>query len=161
MRETEQEKAAQRVVHIGGVPNPKQKLFFASRARFTAYGGARGGGKSWALRRKLVGLCLCYPGIRCLLLRRTLGEIRANHVLPMLSEYGVLLRHSAGENAFLFDNGSPSIAVTATATETHCAIRGRNTILSPLTRRHSSASFSFPRCAPPFAACGICPGACI
>ena len=97
---------AERVVHIGGVPNPKQKLFFASRSRFTAYGGARGGGKSWALRRKLLGLCLCYPGIRCLLLRRTLGEIRANHVLPMLSEYGALLRYSSGESAFLFDNGS-------------------------------------------------------
>ena len=97
---------SRRVVHIGGVPSPKQKSFFESRTRYTAYGGARGGGKSWALRRKLVGMCLCYPGIRCLLVRRTLVEIRANHVLPMLSEYGALLRFSQGESAFLFDNGS-------------------------------------------------------
>ena len=51
------------VLHIRGKPNAKQKLFFASRARYTAYGGARGGGKSWALRRKLVALCLRYPTI--------------------------------------------------------------------------------------------------
>ena len=96
----------QHTIHIGGVPNEKQAQFFASRARYTAYGGARGGGKSWALRRKLVGLCLCYPGIRCLLIRRTLAELKANHVLPLLSEYGAILRFSAGENAFLMDNGS-------------------------------------------------------
>ena len=59
------------VVHISGVPNPRQAEFFASHARYTAYGGARGGGKSWALRRKLVGLCLNYPGCRCLLVRRS------------------------------------------------------------------------------------------
>ena len=37
-----------------GRPNPKQAEFFASTAAHTAYGGARGGGKSWAMRRKLV-----------------------------------------------------------------------------------------------------------
>ena len=95
-----------RVVRIGGVPNERQAEFFASRARYTAYGGARGGGKSWALRRKLVGMCLCYPGIRCLLVRRTLTELKANHIAPLLSEYGDILRFSAGENAFLMDNGS-------------------------------------------------------
>lgn len=95
-----------RVVRIGGVPNERQAEFFASRARYTAYGGARGGGKSWALRRKLIGLCLCYPGIRCLLVRRTLAELKANHIAPLLGEYGEILRFSAGENAFLMDNGS-------------------------------------------------------
>ena len=93
-------------VHISGKPNDKQALFFASRARYTAYGGSRGGGKSWALRRKLIGLCLCYPGIRCLLVRRTLTELKANHIVPILSEYGAFVRFCSGENAFLLDNGS-------------------------------------------------------
>ncbi len=93
-------------VHIPGKPNEKQALFFASRARYTAYGGSRGGGKSWALRRKLIGLCLCYPGIRCLLVRRTLAELKANHIVPILSEYGAIVRFSNGENAFILDNGS-------------------------------------------------------
>ena len=71
MKATDHERVC--VQRISGKPTPRQKLFFVSRARYTAYGGARGGGKSWALRRKLVGLCLRYPGIRCLLVRRSLS----------------------------------------------------------------------------------------
>lgn len=95
-----------RIVKIGGKPNPKQKEFFSSRAKYTAYGGARGGGKSWALRRKLVGLCLNYSGIRCLLIRRTMGEIKSNHLMPILKEYGEILSYSEGDKALSFQNGS-------------------------------------------------------
>lgn len=98
------------VLHIRGTPNDKQKLFFASRARYTAYGGARGGGKSWALRRKLVGLCLRYPGIRCLLVRRSYAELKANHVQPLLREYAGLIRYSETDKRLDFPNGS-SIAL--------------------------------------------------
>ncbi len=100
----------ERTLVIGGTPNQRQKLFFASRARFTAYGGARGGGKSWALRRKLIGLCLCYPGIRCLLVRRSLGELKANHLTPLLSEYGDLLTYREKDRLLWLPNGS-SIAL--------------------------------------------------
>ena len=93
--------AAEGALHIGGVPNPRQALFFAAREKFIAYGGARGGGKSWALRRKLAGLCLRYPGIRCLLIRRTLGELRTNHLLPMLAEYRGLVSYSEYEKLSL------------------------------------------------------------
>ena len=91
---------------IAGKPNSKQQAFFNSRARFTAYGGARGGGKSWALRRKLVAMCLRYGGIRCLLVRRTLPELRANHVIPFLREYGELISYCEGERVLKFSNGS-------------------------------------------------------
>ena len=93
-------------VHIFGKPNPKQKEFFISRAKYTAYGGARGGGKSWALRRKLVGLCLNYAGIRCLLIRRSIGELKANHLAPIIAEYGKTLSYSESERAIVFKNGS-------------------------------------------------------
>ena len=46
------------ILELRGIPNPKQAEFFRSTARHTAYGGARGGGKSWAMRRKLVLLAL-------------------------------------------------------------------------------------------------------
>ncbi|MFR7610135.1 MAG: hypothetical protein ACLUZ4_05055 [Christensenellaceae bacterium] len=46
---------------LHGTPNSRQREFFLSRARHTAYGGARGGGKSWAMRRKFVLLALRYP----------------------------------------------------------------------------------------------------
>nr|DAH65384.1 MAG TPA: Large subunit terminase [Caudoviricetes sp.] len=94
------------VLHIRGKPNAKQKLFFASRARYTAYGGARGGGKSWALRRKLVALCLRYPTIRCLLVRRSYAELKANHVDPLLREYAGLIQYRESDKRLDFPNGS-------------------------------------------------------
>ncbi len=94
------------VLQIGGIPSERQKEFFASRARYTAYGGARGGGKSWALRRKLIGLCLHYPGIRCLLIRRSYAELKANHLYPLLSEYGAFLSYRESEKCICLPNRS-------------------------------------------------------
>ena len=93
-------------IRIGGVPSERQQEFFDSRARYTAYGGARGGGKSWALRRKLVGLCLRYEGIRCLLVRRSYAELKANHVRPLLLEYPSVLSYRESEKCLYFPNGS-------------------------------------------------------
>ncbi len=91
---------------IKGIPSPRQQEFFDSQARFVAYGGARGGGKSWALRRKLVAMCLRYEGLHALLVRRSFAELRANHVLPFLREYGSFVKYSDAAKALLFPNGS-------------------------------------------------------
>jgi len=93
-------------LRIAGVPSPRQQEFFDSRTRFTAYGGARGGGKSWALRRKLVAMCLRYEGLHCLLIRRSYAELKANHVLPFLKEYASLVTYSASDMSLRFFNGS-------------------------------------------------------
>ena len=93
-------------IKIHGVPTKRQKDFFASKARFTAYGGARGGGKSWALRRKLVAMCLRYEGISCLLIRRTIPELKSNHIIPFLKEYGSFISYRENEKAIIFKNGS-------------------------------------------------------
>ena len=98
--------SARSQILISGIPNERQKQFFASRARFTAYGGARGGGKSWALRRKLVAMCLRYAGLRCLLVRRSLPELRSNHVIPFLREYGSIISFSESEKSLQLKNGS-------------------------------------------------------
>ena len=91
---------------LHGDPNPRQEEFFMSRARHTAYGGARGGGKSWAMRRKLVLLALNYPELNILLLRRTLPELRENHILPLRRELNGAANYSATERVFEFPNGS-------------------------------------------------------
>lgn len=93
-------------MHLHGTPNQKQSEFFRSTAKFTAYGGARGGGKSWALRRKLILLCLRYPGIHCLIIRRTLKDLNDNHVQPLMSEIGKSVSYSAGTRVFKFKNCS-------------------------------------------------------
>ena len=93
-------------ITVRGIPNERQKVFFSSHTRFTAYGGARGGGKSWALRRKLVAMCLRYDGLSCLLIRRTLPELKSNHVIPFLREYDGIITYSENERAILFPNKS-------------------------------------------------------
>lgn len=50
-------------------PNPKQIQFFEADKQHICYGGARGGGKSWAMRRKFVMLSMRYAGLKLLLLR--------------------------------------------------------------------------------------------
>ena len=62
-------------------PNEKQKLFLQCRKKYIAFGGARGGGKSWAVRTKAKLMALRYPGIRMLLVRRTYQELENNQVL--------------------------------------------------------------------------------
>lgn len=88
------------------IPNEKQVLFFESTKRHIAYGGARGGGKSWAMRRKFVMLAMRYPGLNLLLLRRTMPELRENHQLPLQKELNGYATYKSTENAFIFPNGS-------------------------------------------------------
>ena len=64
-------------------PSETQRRFLAERHRYVAFGGARGGGKSWAVRVKAVLLCERYPGIKVMIVRRSYGELRANHIVPL------------------------------------------------------------------------------
>jgi phage terminase large subunit len=93
-------------VILKGRPYPKQIDFFKSTNKYIAYGGARGGGKSWAARRKAVLLALNYPGIQILLIRRTLKDLRKNHELPLMSELKDIAKYSAQNKEFHFPNGA-------------------------------------------------------
>ena len=64
-------------------PNQKQKLFMLDKTRHVMFGGARGGGKSWALRWKAVLLANRYEGIKILVIRRSYPELVANHINPL------------------------------------------------------------------------------
>ena len=64
-------------------PNPKQKEFMLSKCKYTAYGGARAGGKSWAVRAKGHLGALSYPGIRILIMRRTYNELEQTIIQPL------------------------------------------------------------------------------
>lgn len=86
--------------------NPKQERFFKSRKRYIAYGGARGGGKSWAIQRKAPLLACKYPGIKMLLLRRTYKDLERNHVRTLVPLLKGLARYSKQEKCFYFPNGS-------------------------------------------------------
>lgn len=68
-----------------GQPNPKQKAFFEATEKYIAYGGARGGGKSWAVRMKAISGALEYPGLRVLIVRRTYPELEHSIIWPTLA----------------------------------------------------------------------------
>jgi len=98
-------------------PNPKQREFLLARHKYIAYGGARAGGKSWAVRMKALLGALTYPGIRILIMRRTYPELEATMIEPLLALiYGATTdkkpagRYVADYNATLrtifFTNGS-------------------------------------------------------
>ena len=78
------------------VPNPKQQLFFKAKAKHIGYGGARGGGKSWAGRRKAVLLCMHYDDLRVLLLHA--GEQRSQFIISIVFEGLIQIQVVNGSN---------------------------------------------------------------
>ena len=64
-------------------PTPKQEQFLSADKKYIAFGGARGGGKSFAVRMKAILLCLQYPGIRVMIVRKTYPELTENHIKPL------------------------------------------------------------------------------
>ena len=64
-------------------PTEKQKLFLKDTHRHVAFGGSRGGGKSFAIREKAILLACKYPGIKQTIVRKSYPELIANHVKPM------------------------------------------------------------------------------
>ncbi len=90
-----------------GRANPKQREFFRSKTLYTAYGGAKGGGKTWAVRTKAIGGAIYYAGIRILIMRRTYPELEENHIQPMLRSIPKNLASYNGTTRVLkFINGS-------------------------------------------------------
>lgn len=69
-----------------GEANPKQKLFLQSKALFTCYGGAKGGGKTHILRVKAIGGALSNDGIKILIMRQTYPALEENHIRPICNE---------------------------------------------------------------------------
>lgn len=82
-------------------PNEKQLLFLADQHKFIGYGGARGGGKSWAVRVKAALLCLNYPGIKVMIVRRTYPELQENHILPLCAMLRCLDDDPAEDYSFI------------------------------------------------------------
>ena len=88
-------------------PNEKQKLFLADQHRHLGYGGARGGGKSWAVRVKATLLCLSWAGIKVLIVRKTYKELTNNHIVPLQQMLPPsVAKYNKTDKVFTFFNGS-------------------------------------------------------
>ena len=88
-------------------PSAKQIEFLTARTKHVGFGGARGGGKSWAVRDKAKRLCLRYGGIKILIVRRTYSELLNNHIMPLQESLpSEVAAYNKAEKIFRFLNGS-------------------------------------------------------
>lgn len=92
-------------MYLGGL-YPKQIEFCSAKTKYIAYGGARGGGKSYAARYKAIVLAMKNDGIQILLLRRTLNELRENHTMPLLKQLKGIAEYRDIGKEFIFQNSS-------------------------------------------------------
>lgn len=65
-------------------PTPKQRAFHASKAKEVLYGGAAGGGKSYAIVWDGLSRCLRYPGTHAYMFRSTYPELEKTLIATAL-----------------------------------------------------------------------------
>jgi phage terminase large subunit len=92
-------------------PSPKQELFLLDKHKNVAFGGSRGGGKSFAVRLKAIILCLKHPGIKVMIVRKSFPELTANHIKPLkeLLKIGAkesFCKYNDSKKEITFPNGS-------------------------------------------------------
>ena len=87
-------------------PNEKQKLFLRACKKHNGFGGARGGGKSWAVQTKSELLCVEYAGIKVLIVRKSYPELVNNHINVLIPQLHGIARYNKSEKVFTFFNGS-------------------------------------------------------
>ena len=85
-----------------GKPQPKQVEFIRAKKRYVGYGGARGGGKSWAVRANAILLAFQYPGIKQLIVRRTYDELMKNHVNILRPQLEGIAKYNDKEKVLRF-----------------------------------------------------------
>ena len=92
-------------------PTPKQELFLMDEHKQVAFGGARGGGKSFAVRLKAVLLCFVHAGISVMIVRKSFPELTANHIKPLkellkIGSKDAVAKYNDSKKEITFPNGS-------------------------------------------------------
>lgn len=94
-------------VSISYCPTDRQAAFHSSSADEVLYGGAAGGGKSFALLMEAIVQALEVPNNRCLLLRRTFPELEKSLIMKSLLVIPKGLgKYNDGKKRWTFVNGS-------------------------------------------------------
>lgn len=91
---------------LGKPPSEKQLEFLKAKKKYVAYGGSRGGGKSWSIRTKATLLALKHPGIKICIIRKTFPELRSNHINELRKLLSDVARYTDSSKDFKFCNGS-------------------------------------------------------
>lgn len=83
-------------------PNDKQRQMLLAKTKHVGFGGARGGGKSWAVRAKAKLLALRYPGIKILIVRRSYPELVNNHITILRAELQGIAKYNDKDKVLRF-----------------------------------------------------------
>ena len=89
--------------------NARQALFHAASETNKLYGGAMGGGKTWALCAEAIALSCDYPGNRGYICRHELTSFKRSTGLTLdllLRQAGLIERHHQTDHLYLLTNGS-------------------------------------------------------
>ena len=109
-------------------PNEKQAQMLSAHTKHVGFGGARGGGKSWAVRTKAKLLALRYPGIKLLIVRRTYPELINNHIQILRAELAGIARYNDKDKVLTFQacggTGDPSPTAASSIHFMYCAKDG-------------------------------------
>nr|DAD86153.1 MAG TPA: Large subunit terminase [Myoviridae sp. ctxZR60] len=106
-KSTKPKKSGVITIDLGRPNSEPQNQFFASRVKYTCYGGARGGGKSWCTQRKPVGGAIEYAGIRILILRRRYEDLENSVIAPIVKLVPqALANYNVQKHLMTFANGS-------------------------------------------------------
>ena len=84
MAETENQNKNLVLADFGSPNSEPQWKFFTATERYVCYGGARGGGKSWAVIRKSALMAYNYDKIQILVIRREYDQLENPIIMPML-----------------------------------------------------------------------------
>lgn len=102
-----------KIIRRSMCPNAKQYLFLLDHHRHVAFGGARGGGKSWVVDFKAVLLANHYgapdefsQGIKICIVRRTLQDLIKNHLTQLKNLIGKNATYNQNLKLFTFKNGA-------------------------------------------------------
>lgn len=94
-------------VDLGRPNSAPQRAFFKARAKYVLYGGARGGGKSWAIIAKAVGMALKYEGIHILIIRRAYTDMYNSLIEPLVAKVPPTIgQYNSTMHTVFFFNGS-------------------------------------------------------
>ena len=89
-----------------GNPQPKQIEFLSATNKYVCFGGARSGGKSWAVRYKALLMALSHPGIKQMIIRRSYVELTENHINPLRIQTAGYAVYKDKDKSLCFPNGS-------------------------------------------------------
>lgn len=106
-KKSDKPKSEKEVIDLGRPNSEPQRAYFASRAFYNMYGGARGGGKSWCTQRKVVGGCMKYAGLKVLVVRRRYEDLENSIIEPILKLVeGKCASYNSTHHMLSFYNGS-------------------------------------------------------